>query len=75
MSTRKMVKKGVNPERDLAKPEKFQNRIDFLDIEKLVARLPFGPQIYGHIYEIHFFKAKLLVCGTTDLKLCYIYKT
>ena len=66
MSARKMVKKGVNPERDFAKLAKFQNRIDFLDIEKLVARLPFGPQIYGHIYEIHFFKANKIYIGQTS---------
>ena len=66
MSTRKKVIKGVNAQQELVKPAKFQNRIGFFDIEKLVARLPFGPQIYGHIYEVHFYKASKIYIGQTS---------
>ena len=66
MRTRKKVIKGVNAQQELVKPAKFQNRIEFLDIEKLVARLPFGPQIYGHIYEVLFYKASKIYIGQTS---------
>lgn len=66
MKVLKKDKKIVKNPLSAGKAAKFQNRIQSLDIEKLKAHLSFGPLIYGHIYEIHFFKAGKTYRGQTS---------